>query len=222
MKERLKDWLATTPFFWPVYALHYRVFHWFCIPRWRRAGCPTPPPYPVKQQLLRACALKYDLRVFIETGTCHGDTIFSLRNVFEQLYSIELCKPYYDLVVKRFRRMPQIHLILGDSSTELKTILEQIRPRKQRLLFWLDGHYSGADSAKGEVETPIFNELGHILSDDQTLTSIIAIDDAREFGGNPNYPSFDELVSFVKQRRDSVTLSINTDIIWIIPSGNCL
>jgi hypothetical protein len=112
-----------------------------------------------------------------------------------------------------------IHLVLGDSATELKTLLEQIRPRKQRLLFWLDGHYSGADSAKGEVETPIFQELGHILSDDQTLTSIIAIDDAREFGGNPNYPSFDELGSFVKQRRDSVTLSISMDIIWIIPSG---
>jgi len=219
MKEQLKEWLATTPFFWPVYALHYRVFHWFCLRRWRRAGCPTPPPYPVKQQLLRACARKYGLQILIETGTCHGDTLAALRDVFEHLYSIELCKPYFELVKKRFNRMPHVHLVLGDSATELKGILDQVRPLKRRLLFWLDGHYSGADSAKGEVETPIFQELDHILGDEQTLSAVIAIDDAREFGGNPNYPSMDELVAFVKRRRNVVTVSVHTDIIWITPPG---
>jgi hypothetical protein len=218
MKERLKAWLMRTPFYWPVYSLHYRIFHWFCIPRWIRAGCPVPPPYPVKQQKLRDCAREFGLQIFVETGTCHGDTIFALRNEFVQLYSIELCRTYYDLVVRRFRRLPQVHLVLGDSAVELRGILNQIRPLNQRQLFWLDGHYSGADSAKGEMETPIFQELDHILADPQTLTAVIAIDDAREFGGNPNYPSFDQVVAFVKSRRNSVTVSVNTDIIWITPS----
>ncbi|MBM4162919.1 MAG: hypothetical protein FJ222_00500 [Lentisphaerae bacterium] len=173
----------------------------------------------MKQQLLRACARKYGLQILIETGTCHGDTLAALRDVFEHLYSIELCKPYFELVKKRFNRMPHVHLVLGDSATELKGILDQVRPLKRRLLFWLDGHYSGADSAKGEVETPIFQELDHILGDEQTLSAVIAIDDAREFGGNPNYPSMDELVAFVKRRRNVVTVSVHTDIIWITPPG---
>jgi len=217
MKELLKNVLKRTPFFWLVYSLHYRIFHYFLMPRWERLGRPIPPPYPFKQAMLRECAKKYGLKIFVETGTCHGDTVSALLHDFEKIYSIELCEEYYRLVVKRFKRMPKVTLILGDSAIQMPTVLRQIKTINRPVLFWLDGHYSGADSAKGEVATPIFQELAHILSESQTWNSVIAIDDAREFGTNPDYPSLEALTAFVRSKRSDIKVMTNMDVIWILP-----
>ena len=51
-------------------------------------------------------------------------------------------------------------MIQGDSGIELMNLAARI---DQPSLFWLDGHYSAEETAKGDKETPVIEELQHIL-----------------------------------------------------------
>jgi hypothetical protein len=75
----------------------------------------------------------------------------AMKDVFEQIYSIELSRDLYEKAMKRFTGVTHIRLIRGDSGKELGRVVNEIdRPA----LFWLDGHYSAGVAAKGEKDTP--------------------------------------------------------------------
>lgn len=118
-------------------------------------------------------------RVFIESGSYRGDGIQNALDAgFEEIYSIELAPHLYQHCCKRFAGNKHVHLYFGDSSQVLKTILDEIN---EPVTFWLDGHYSWGDTAKGNSNTPILNELA-IIADHHINTHTILIDDVRQFG----------------------------------------
>ena len=84
-------------------------------------------------------------------------------------------------------------------------------------LFWLDGHYSAGITARGDRDTPVLDELRHILSA-QEARHVIVIDDAREFGVDPGYPTAEELTAFIRSMRPSARINIEDDSIRITPS----
>ena len=84
-------------------------------------------------------------------------------------------------------------------------------------LFWLDAHYSAGVTARGEVDTPLLAELGHILAG-RDLGHVIVIDDARALGRDPAYPTIDELRDFILARRRNVQISVEGDSVRVIPS----
>lgn len=86
----------------------------------------------------------------------------------------------------------------------------------QPALFWLDGHYSGGETAQGEKDTPIYEELDRIL-DAPDRDHVIIIDDARCFGRDRDYPSIQELSDFVRSRRPNVDIAVQDDSIRIKP-----
>jgi len=180
---------------------------------WLRAGRPLPPPHLLKQRTLLAQSERFGLRILVETGTYHGDMVEALKNRFDRIYSIELSRDLYEQAALRFRGVAKIELLQGDSGAELARILPKLdRPA----LFWLDGHYSAGDTAKGERDTPIFQELRHILgAPDQG--HVIVIDDARCFGTDPAYPTIDELSAFIRSRRSNVDITVEDDSIRVIP-----
>ena len=98
---------------------------------------------------------------------------------------------------KRFESLQdKIHLYQGDSAIQLAGILKQV---SGRALIWLDAHYSGKDTARGEMDTPIMAELDLVAR--QSLEKhIILIDDARGFGIDPAYPDFQAIADFAKKR----------------------
>ncbi len=184
------------------------------VRRWEQAGCPAPPPHLIKQRILRQYAEQYDCKILVETGTFYGDMIDALLKDFSELYTIELSQDLHKTACERFKNESKVHLIQGDSGKELAKLVPTLN---QRALFWLDGHYSAGDTALGDKETPVFEELDHLF----TLSNqehVILIDDAREFGGNPAYPSLKALEAFVQDRFDGYTLSVDTDIVRIIPN----
>jgi hypothetical protein len=64
--------------------------------------------------------------------------------------------------------------------------------------FWLDGHYSGAGTAKGKTNTPLLQELDHIGSH-HIKTHTILIDDVRQFGTQEmDFITLDEVVEKVR------------------------
>jgi hypothetical protein len=49
-----------------------------------------PPPPKAKQDVLGQYAREYGLRLFVETGTFHGDTVEAMRKLFTRIISVEL------------------------------------------------------------------------------------------------------------------------------------
>ena len=87
---------------------------------------------------------------------------------------------------------------------------------QQPALFWLDGHYSAGDTARGEKDTPLYEELEQILRAPD-LGHVIVIDDARCFGSDPAYPTLPALTAYVRSRRPEVEIAVADDSIRITP-----
>ncbi len=157
---------------------------------WLTIGQPVPPPHRAKQLSIIDLAHKHSMNVFIETGTYLGDMVEAMKGIFDQIHSIELSAALYRLALKRFRGYPGIHLYQGDSGTVLGEILKELHVPA---LFWLDGHYSSGATSKGPLETPIEQELKHILNHPLRAKHVIVIDDARLFTGRNDYPTIESV-----------------------------
>ncbi len=163
--------------------------------RWILAGRPVPPPHLVKQRVLREYAKKFHLPVLVETGTYRGDMVDAVKGDFEQIYSIELGMELFHRAQRRFAGDRSIILLQGDSGEVLRDLLPHIdRPT----LFWLDSHFSDADTARSSLITPIRRELAQILEHPLAHRHVILIDDARLFTGEDDYPTMDSIKSIVR------------------------
>lgn len=183
------------------------------VQAWERAGRPAPPPHLIKQRAIADHARRFGLTLFVETGTYRGDMVEAMKGTFERLYSIELGQDLYEGARARFQGEARIEIIHGDSAVELGRLMPRI---DQPALFWLDGHYSHGITAKGEKETPIHEEIDHILSAPD-LGHVILVDDARLFGSGHDYPSLEDLTRFIRGRRPNVEIVVKDDSIRITP-----
>jgi hypothetical protein len=181
-------------------AFWYAAFSWYQQREnnklWLRNGRAGSPPSRFKQAVVKDYADRFAFTCFIETGTFMGDMIYAVRDIFSEIYTIELSADFYRDAKKRFKRNSHIHLIQGDSGNELGKVLANI---DTPCLFWLDGHYSGGRTAKGELEAPIEKELSVIANHSQAQRHVILIDDARCFTGKGGYPTLDRLEEWVKR-----------------------
>lgn len=183
------------------------------VARWDAAGRPAPPPHVVKQRVLRQYARDHGLRVLVETGTYLGDMVHAMKPHFDRVYSIELSDELHEQARRRFAGDDHVTLLRGDSGVVIRQIVAQLR---QPALFWLDGHYSGGNTASGARGTPVLEELGHIL-DAPDLGHVVVIDDARLFGTDPAYPTILALEAFVLARRRCI-VTVADDSIRVVPA----
>jgi glycosyltransferase involved in cell wall biosynthesis len=181
---------------------------------WGRAGEPAPPPHEVKQATVLEYARRYGLDTLVETGTWHGDMVFSVRRHFRRIMSVELSPALAAAARRRFARDPHVSVHQGDSATVLAELLPKV---DTPAVFWLDAHYSMGDTARGNRETPIKAELVAILSH-PVRNHVVLIDDARCFSGQNDYPTLEELQSFVAARRPAVAWEVRHDIIRLTPA----
>ena len=106
---------------------------------------------------------------------------------------------------------PNVTILQGDSGEVLRGLLPRIdRPA----LFWLDGHFSDADTARSALITPIRTELDHILAHPLARRHVILIDDARLFNGEDDYPTLESL-NAVLARAGFPACRVQDDIIRI-------
>ena len=138
--------------------------------------------------LLQDDYTKYN--IFIETGTYNGSTIFSMESLFASLYTIEISEKHYRNTKQRYTDMKRtlslpmnnkIKFLLGDSSIVIQYILPTIT---EKCIIFLDGHWSGDDTGRGEIDCPLIEEITHINELCKT-EAIIIIDDYRLFGKGP-------------------------------------
>jgi hypothetical protein len=184
------------------------------INKWITEGAPGVAPPPIKRLVLSAYLHRYNIKQFIETGTHVGDTLAYIgQNKKINCTSIELENLLYIAAKKRFNTYKNVTLLHGDSANLIPTCINKLQ---QPALFWLDGHYSGGITAKGDTDTPISEELQSILLS-PIKNHVILIDDARCFNGTNGYPHIDELLKMVRLQ-SNYHAEISTDIIRLTPN----
>ena len=166
-----------------------------------------------KRRIIADHAERYNLDTFVETGTWLGDTTYYMRKHCGTICTIELSPDLASMASRRFSKRPNIRVLSGDSSKLLPEVLKSVN---HPCLFWLDAHYSGGTTAKGDVETPILQELAVILAD-PTARHVVLIDDARLFVGKNDYPTIEELRAWVHRLRPGTSVSVSEDIICLLP-----
>jgi len=168
-----------------------------------------------KIKLILDYAKKFNSKIFIETGTYKGDTTYACKDFFDELYSIELSHELFLDCQKRFSNISKIKVFEGDSGKLLPEIISQ---QNNPVLFWLDAHYSGGETACGDLDTPIIKELDFIFKNLQNFC--ILIDDARFFNGKNGYPTVGFLKNIIKIHNkktinNKLDICIKNDVIRI-------
>ena len=130
---------------------------------------------------------------------------------FQKLYSIELSPVFHKEAVKRFRKHDHIEIIFGDSAQYLPKVIDEVN---EPALFWLDGHFSGGETA--ESHCPVMDELQAILA--SQVQHAILIDDARCFDGTNGYPTIKEIETLFGEKATHFNLQVEFDIIRIVYS----
>ena len=154
-----------------------RLWHWYVL-----RDKATAPPDLFKQQLVKSLGKRFNLRVFVETGTYKGDMVAAVLRYFEHIYSIELHQPFYDKATERFSADEHVEILHGDSATKLKDVLAGLN---EPALFWLDAH-GGAEAKTdtGELPAPVMAEVTAILAHSQVSDHLILLDDVHTFRRN--------------------------------------
>lgn len=178
---------------------------------WYLLGKPLPPPHIYKQKVVVMYGKKFRINTLIESGTFKGDMVFGVRDRYKKIITIELSDYFFKKARIRLKNLRNIKIIKGDSGKKIKQILKVV---KEPILFWLDGHNSFGNTAKGELNTPIVNEVHSILNHENN-SHVILIDDARCFNGKDDYPKISELRKMLKD--SNYSLIVKDDIIRITP-----
>ncbi len=161
-------------------------------------------------------------KTFVETGTFQGATTRWATEVFDQIHTIELSSTLYEKYHVELERLPGVHTHQGDSSIVLRDVVSQLD--EQPTLYWLDGHWSGGETAGESAECPIMQELDSIQQREQDL---ILIDDARLFlcaPPKPHKPEHWPTIAEIAARFDlnQRFVQIIDDVIFIVPNTESL
>ncbi len=180
---------------------------------WLADGKPAAVPHIVKQMAVKEYARRFGTRVFIETGTFLGEMIDAVHPLFSRVYSIELADRFFREARHYFRGLPHVTIVHGDSGSRLPELLSSVN---EPALFWLDGHYSGGDTAHGAQPTPIVAELRAILGH-FVKSHVVLIDDARCFTGSGGYPTLRDVYDLVRPEERGLRMELRDDIVRICP-----
>ncbi len=164
-----------------------------------------------KQQLIETFQKKYGYNVLIETGTFLGDMVEAQKDNFKKIYSIELQQDLAEKAKARFLKMNHIRILQGDSSKLLGEILSEVN---EPAIFWLDAHYSGGLTARGEKDCPIYAEVDAIFK--KNLNHILLIDDAKYFTGEGDYPKIDDLTVYIQKKDERYKVEVEGNVIRYI------
>jgi hypothetical protein len=183
------------------------------LAQWKEREFKNPTPQFIKNSIFLEHSDKES--VWIETGTYRGTSTKFLAQNNKFIHTIEAEKGFYSQTkIKLLNEgIQNISFNLGTSENLLEEIIQTIN--NEILCIWLDAHFSGAGTYKGEQDTPIINELEVIEKYISKFKRIsILIDDIREFdNSNSEYPNKEYLIEW--SNKNSFMWEIKFDMMII-------
>ncbi len=150
-----------------------------------------PDNHFLKRERIVKMKNKLACDTLIETGTFYGQMTYAMSKVFEHVISIEISNELARNNQDQFKSCPNITILNGDSA---ELLAHAIKISTGKILFWLDGHYSGEGTGLGQEVSPILRELDAIKKSGISDYCII-IDDRRLFENDSEYPDVSDLES---------------------------
>lgn len=133
------------------------------------------------EEFVDALRNKFNIDMFIETGTWKAVTTLWAAKRFRQVITIEADDRRLRSAIHSYAiSHPNIKWILGDSKFKLKKMLDEI---SEPAIFWLDAH-SPASLGLNVTECPLLDELIAINDHICAGEHIILIDDVRCLEGD--------------------------------------
>jgi hypothetical protein len=173
-------------------------------------------PFDVIPELASYCGITN----FVETGTLFGGTARAAAEYFDRVYTIEKAESLYQKYHQELRAVGKIEPLLGDSKVVLPEVLRRLGDAPA--VFWLDGHWSGGETAGAEDECPLVAELRAL---DGRQGDIILIDDARLFLSAPaaphdpaQWPTLLEISRLLEHWTIAPFMQVIDDVIFIVPA----
>ena len=173
----------------------------------RSARIGKPDNHYVKRKRIVEMKNKFGCDTLIETGTFYGQMTHAMSKVFKSVISIEISDELARNNQEQFKSRANITILNGDS-TEL--LLHAIKMSTGKILFWLDGHYSGKGTGLGQEISPILRELDAIKESGITGYCII-IDDRRLFENDSDYPDVRDLTSKLSELTQDLRMRTDGD-----------
>lgn len=170
----------------------------------------NPHSYTKYRQIV-AVARRTGARSLIETGTFRGVTTRRCVRHFSHVYTIELDEALARDAKRRLSRFRNCEVIEGDATLEIQKLLQ--RPDVGGdLLFFLDGHFSGEGTALGASAEPALDVIRFVARHKARVAGVI-VDDFREFGCQPGWPTKRELIGTLEEEFKSAgfLLLVNCD-----------
>jgi hypothetical protein len=156
------------------------------------SGTPANLHSLMKFRVLRALARRVGANCLVETGTFMGVTAARCARVFETVLTVELDAKLAAQAKSSLAKYRNVTVFQGDAVALLPQMLAH--PGASRCVVFLDGHYSGRNTAHGDVPEPAIAEL-EILGQRRERIGAIVIDDFRCFGMERGFPSKAQLLA---------------------------
>ncbi|GMU19738.1 MAG: hypothetical protein AMXMBFR12_09300 [Candidatus Babeliales bacterium] len=178
-----------------------------------------PENMSLEESFLAMIAQATQAEIIVETGTYLGDSTIKMARKFKQVHTIELGAELFEKAQKRFVKKKNIRSYQGDSAKLLPDIIKPLKNSKT--VFFLDAHFSMADTAQGDENTPILTEL-EIIRKAKLSNATIIIDDLRMFYKSPaiakdtfmaEYPTVHDLVEKLLSINSSYKIAIVYDVL---------
>lgn len=172
------------------------VGHFVDLTNLARFTFANPHSYTKYRHIL-AVAGRTNATTLIETGTYKGVTTRRCISKFKRIITVELDPTLATDAARRLSRFKNCEVVTGDANEEVPLLLERA-DIGEHLMFFLDGHFSGGCTASGAEAEPALRVLSTIALQHHRVAGII-VDDFREFGTQPGWPSKGELVATAEQ-----------------------
>ena len=182
-------------------------------PIWLLTGAPPPDNHFYKTKRIREICQRYNCITFIETGTFFGQMVAAVHRRFKRTMSVELSLELYEGNRISFEHESSVKIFYGDSSA---TLGQMVSESTGRILYWLDGHFSGGVTACGAEVTPILQELETIKSHKRPDDCIL-IDDVRLFTGFDGYPKLEDVKKLIRDISPSYEFIVDRDCLLALP-----
>jgi hypothetical protein len=172
---------------WPAGLLGYLI-DLFRLGR----GLPINLHSMMKYMVIRALARRTGANCLVETGTFLGVTAARCAGVFDTVLTVELDPQLAAQATKFLAKYANVTVYQGDAVSLLPKMLAH-RGATKTIVF-LDAHFSGGDTAHGDVPEPAIAELSILAKHADHISGII-IDDFRSFGVDEGFPTKAELLA---------------------------
>jgi hypothetical protein len=167
-----------------------------------------------KYRNIAALKKRTGAEVFVETGTFLGNTAYRCSKLFDTVITVELDRHLYEQARRYLASRKNVECIQGDATNELSKILS--RKALNNVLIFLDGHFSGGNTALGEQPEPACDEIKSLKPHKKKIVGVI-VDDFREFGSANGWPRRSDLLREVEDSLGAdfdYTVHLDQVIVW--------